>query len=148
LLFIESIIKKHKSIKPLKMKRVNLSSGSKWEDIVGYSRAVKIGNVIEVSGTVSTDHSGELVGKGDEYLQTKFILLKLENTLTQLGAELKNVVRTRIYVTNIKNWEKVGKAHGEIFGDIKPVTTMVEVSGLIDRNYLVEIEATVMLEND
>jgi enamine deaminase RidA (YjgF/YER057c/UK114 family) len=130
------------------MKRVNLSSGSKWEDIVGYSRAVKIGNVIEVSGTVSTDHSGELVGKGDEYLQTKFILLKLENTLTQLGAELKNVVRTRIFLTNIKNWEKVGKAHGEIFGEIKPVTTLVEVSGLIDKNYLVEIEATVILEND
>ena len=127
------------------MKRVNLSSGSKWEDIVGYSRAVKIGDTIEVSGTVSTDHSGEIVGEGDEYLQTKFILMKLENTLGQLGAKLENVVRTRIYCTNIKNWERIGKAHGEMFAEIKPATTMVEVSKLIDEKYLVEIEATVIL---
>lgn len=127
------------------MKRVNLSSGSKWEDIVGYSRAVKIGDTIEVSGTVSTDHSGEIVGEGDEYLQTKFILMKLENTLGQLGAKLENVVRTRIYCTNINNWEKIGKAHGEMFAEIKPATTMVEVSKLIDEKYLVEIEATVIL---
>ncbi|MCP9770940.1 RidA family protein [Lacihabitans sp. LS3-19] len=127
------------------MKRVNLSSGSKWENIVGYSRAVKIGDTIEVSGTVSTDHSGEIVGEGDEYLQTKFILMKLENTLGQLGAKLENVVRTRIYCTNINNWEKIGKAHGEMFAEIKPVTTMVEVSKLIDEKYLVEIEATVIL---
>ena len=127
------------------MKRVNLSSGSKWENIVSYSRAVKIGDTIEVSGTVSTDHSGEIVGEGDEYLQTKFILMKLENTLGQLGAKLENVVRTRIYCTNIKNWEKIGKAHGEMFDEIKPATTMVEVSKLIDEKYLVEIEATVIL---
>lgn len=127
------------------MKRINISSGSKWENIVSYSRAVKIGETIEVSGTVSTDHSGELVGEGDEYLQTKFILMKLENTLGQLGAKLENVIRTRIYCTNIKNWEKIGKAHGEIFGDIKPVTTMVEVSRLIDDSYLVEIEATAII---
>ena len=127
------------------MKRVNLSSGTKWEDIVGYSRAVKIGDTIEVSGTVSTDHSGEIVGEGDEYLQTKFILMKLENTLGQLGAKLENVVRTRIYCTNIKNWERIGKAHGEMFAEIKPATTMVEVSKLIDEKYLVEIEATVIL---
>ena len=127
------------------MKRVNLSSGAKWEDIVGYSRAVKIGNTIEVSGTVSTDHSGEIVGEGDEYLQTKFILMKLENTLGQLGAKLENVVRTRIYCTNISNWEKIGKAHGEMFANIKPVTSMVEVSKLIDDKYLVEIEATAIL---
>ena len=127
------------------MKRINLSSGSKWENIVGYSRAVKIGDTIEVSGTVSTDHSGEIVGEGDEYLQTKFILMKLENTLGQLGAKLENVVRTRIYCTNIKNWEKIGKAHGEVFAEIKPVTTMVEVSKLIDDKYLIEIEATAML---
>ena len=127
------------------MKRINISSGSKWENIVGYSRAVKIGDTIEVSGTVSTDHSGELVGEGDEYLQTKFILMKLENTLGQLGAKLENVIRTRIYCTNIKNWEKIGKAHGEIFGDIKPVTTMIEVSRLIDDSYLVEIEATAII---
>jgi enamine deaminase RidA (YjgF/YER057c/UK114 family) len=127
------------------MKRINLSSGSKWENIVGYSRAIKIGNTIEVSGTVSTDHSGEIVGEGDEYLQTKFILMKLENTLGQLGAKLENVVRTRIYCTNIKNWEKIGKAHSEIFAEIKPVTTMVEVSKLIDDKYLIEIEATAIL---
>jgi enamine deaminase RidA (YjgF/YER057c/UK114 family) len=127
------------------MKRVNISSGSKWENIVGYSRAVKIGDTIEVSGTVSTDHSGEIVGEGDEYLQTKFILMKLENTLGQLGAKLENVVRTRIFCTNINNWEKIGKAHGEMFAEIKPVTTMVEVSKLIDDKYLVEIEATAVL---
>ena len=127
------------------MKRVNLSSGSKWEDIVGYSRAVKIGDTIEVSGTVSTDHSGEIVGEGDEYLQTKFILMKLENTLGQLGAKLENVVRTRIFCTNISNWEKIGKAHGEMFASIKPVTSMIEVSKLIDDKYLVEIEATAIL---
>jgi len=127
------------------MKRTNLSSGSKWEDLVGYSRAIKVGNVIEVSGTVSTDHSGEIVGEGDEYLQTRFILLKLENTLKQLGSNLDAVVRTRIYVTNIANWEKVGKAHNEIFGVIKPATTMIEVNKLIDKKYLVEIEATAIL---
>lgn len=127
------------------MKRVNLSSGSKWEDIVGYSRAVKIGDTIEVSGTVSTDHSGEIVGEGDEYLQTKFILMKLENTLGQLGAKLENVIRTRIFCTNISNWEKIGKAHGEMFSNIKPVTSMIEVSRLIDDKYLVEIEATAVL---
>lgn len=127
------------------MKRTNLSSGSKWEDLVGYSRAVKVGNLIEVSGTVSTDHSGEIVGEGDEYLQTRFILLKLENTLKQLGSSLDAVVRTRIYVTNIANWEKVGKAHNEIFGVIRPATTMVEVNKLIDKKYLVEIEATAIL---
>ena len=127
------------------MKRTNLSSGSKWEDLVGYSRAIKVGNVIEVSGTVSTDHSGEIVGEGNEYLQTRFILLKLENTLKQLGSSLEAVVRTRIYVTNIANWEKVGKAHNEIFGRIKPATTLIEVNKLIDKKYLVEIEATAIL---
>jgi enamine deaminase RidA (YjgF/YER057c/UK114 family) len=122
-----------------------LSSGAKWENIVGYSRAVKVGNTIEVSGTVSTDHSGEIVGEGDEYLQTRFILMKLENTLAQLGAKLQHVVRTRIYCTNIKNWDKIGKAHGEVFGEIKPVTSMIEVSRLIDDKYLVEIEATAVI---
>ncbi|CAN1503418.1 TdcF Putative translation initiation inhibitor, yjgF family [Spirosomataceae bacterium] len=127
------------------MKRLNLSSGAKWENIVGYSRAVKVGNTIEVSGTVSTDHSGEIVGEGDEYLQTRFILMKLENTLAQLGAKLQHVVRTRIYCTNIKNWDKIGKAHGEVFAEIKPVTSMIEVSRLIDDKYLVEIEATAVI---
>lgn len=126
-------------------KRINLSSGSKWEDIVGYSRAVKIGNIIEISGTVATDNSGEVIGIGDEYLQTKFILLKLQNTLEQLGATMENVIRTRIFCTKISNWEKIGKAHGEVFGQIKPVTTMVEVSKLIDKNFLVEIEISACL---
>jgi enamine deaminase RidA (YjgF/YER057c/UK114 family) len=127
------------------MKRINITTGSKWEDIVGYCRAVKVGNIIEFSGTVATDNSGELVGVGDEYLQTKFILLKLENTLKQLGASLEDVVRTRIYCTNIKKWEAIGKAHGEVFKTIKPATAMVEVSSLIDPLYLVEIEASAII---
>ncbi|NBA88002.1 RidA family protein [Emticicia sp. CRIBPO] len=127
------------------MKRTNLSSGSKWEDIVGYSRAVKVGNIIEVSGTVSTDHSGELVGEGDVYLQTKFVLLKLQNTLVQMGAGLKDVVRTRIFTTDISQWESIGKAHGELFAEIKPVTSMIEIAKLIDDKYLVEIEATAII---
>ncbi len=122
------------------MERINVSTGAKWEDIVGYSRAVKIGNVIEVTGTVATDGSGELVGKGDVYLQTKFIILKVEKVLEQLGASLKDVVRTRIFATDISKWEEIGKAHGEFFGTIKPCTTMVQVSALIGADYLVEIE--------
>lgn len=127
------------------MKRTNLSSGSKWEDIVGYSRAVKVGNIIEVSGTVSTDHSGELVGEGDVYLQTKFVLLKLQNTLVQMGAGLKDVVRTRIFTTDISQWESIGKAHGELFAEIKPATSMIEIAKLIDDKYLIEIEATAII---
>ncbi len=130
------------------MTRKNISSGQKWEDKVGYSRAVKLGNIIEVSGTVATDNSGELIGEGSEYLQTKFILLRLENTLSQLGAKLENVIRTRIFCTNIKNWEEIGKAHGEFFSVIKPATTMVEVSSLINEKYLVEIEATAIIESE
>jgi len=127
------------------MERINVSTGAKWEDIVGYSRAVKIGNMIEVTGTVSTDGSGELVGKGNVYLQTKFIILKVEKVLEQLGASLKDVVRTRIFTTDISKWEEIGKAHGEFFGTIKPCTTIVEVSALIDANYLVEIEFSAIL---
>lgn len=127
------------------MERINVSTGAKWEDIVGYSRAVKIGNMIEVTGTVSTDGSGELVGKGNVYLQTKFIILKVEKVLEQLGASLKDVVRTRIFTTDISKWEEIGKAHGEFFGTIKPCTTIVEVSALIDTNYLVEIEFSAIL---
>lgn len=128
------------------MKRTNISSSSEWEDKVGYSRAVKVGKIIEVSGTVSTDNSGEVVGLNNAYLQTKFILLKLENTLKQLGAELSHVVRTRIYVTDISKWEEVGKAHAEMFLEIKPATTMVEVSKLIDPKFLVEIEASAIMK--
>lgn len=128
------------------MSRINISTGAKWEDIIGYSRAVKIGNLIEVTGTVATDNSGELVGKNDVHIQTKFIILKVEKVLEQLGASLKDVVRTRIFTTDISKWEAIGKAHGEFFGTIKPCTTMVEVSALIGEDYLVEIEFTAVVE--
>lgn len=123
------------------MQRKNFSSGAKWEDIVGYSRAVLMGNHLEISGTVATDETGT-VGKGDFYLQTRFIIEKIEKVLKQAGFELTDVIRTRIFVTDISHWEEVGKAHGEFFRDIKPATSMVEVSALIDPDYLVEIEVT------
>lgn len=125
--------------------RTNYSSGAKWEDIVGYSRAVKVGNVIEVTGTVAVDEHNQLIGEGDAYLQTKFVLQKIEAVLLQAGATLKDVVRTRMFVTDISQWEAYGKAHGEVFKDIKPCTTMVEVSRLIAPEYLIEIEATAVL---
>ena len=127
------------------MKRINYSTGAKWEDIVGYCRAVKIGNTLEVSGTVATEGSN-VVAKGDFYGQTKFIIQKIEAVLKQAGFELKDVIRTRIYVTDISKWEAVGKAHGEFFSQIKPVTSMVEVSALIDPDYLVEIEVSATKE--
>ncbi|WP_422005812.1 RidA family protein [Roseivirga pacifica] len=126
--------------------RTNYSTGSPWEDKVGYSRAVKVGNVIEVTGTVADD-KGQLLGGNDPYLQTKFVLEKIKETLEKAGATLEHVVRTRIFVTNIEQWEAIGKAHQEYFGDIKPCTTMVEVSRLIDDKYLVEIEATAIIES-
>lgn len=122
-------------------KRINYSSGAKWEDIVGYSRAVQVGNVLEVTGTVATEGSN-VIGKGNMYLQTQFILKKIEGVLTNAGFSTADVVRTRIFVTDISKWEEVGKAHAEVFGKIKPATTMVEVKALIDPDYLVEIEAT------
>lgn len=121
--------------------RTNYSSGAKWEDIVGYSRAVQIGNTLEVSGTVATE-GNDVFAKGDYYGQTKFILSKIEKVLNQAGFRLTDVVRTRIFVIDISYWDKVGKAHGEFFKEIKPVTSMVEVSALIDPDYLVEIEVT------
>ena len=121
--------------------RKNFSSGAKWEDIVGYSRAVQIGNTLEISGTVALDENG-LVGKGDYYEQAKFILQKIERILTQAGFALTDVVRTRMYVTDISRWEEVGKAHGEFFRTIKPATSMIQVSGFIEPDYLVEIEVT------
>lgn len=121
--------------------RTNYSTGAKWEDIVGYSRAVRVGNTLEISGTVATEGSG-VIGKGDFYIQTRFILEKIEKVLLQAGFTLSDVVRTRMFVTDISQWEKVGKAHGEFFKEIKPVTSMVEISALIDPDYLVEIEAT------
>jgi enamine deaminase RidA (YjgF/YER057c/UK114 family) len=125
--------------------RVNYTSGAKWEDIVGYSRAVKIGNVIEITGTVAVDEYNNLIGEGDPYLQTKFILQKIQTFLYQAGADMKDVVRTRMFVTDISRWQEYGKAHGEFFREIRPCTTMVEVSSLISPEYLIEIEATAIL---
>jgi enamine deaminase RidA (YjgF/YER057c/UK114 family) len=121
--------------------RKNYTTGAKWEDIVGYCRAVRIGNQLEVSGTVAADENG-VVAKGDPYGQTKFVIAKIEKVLIEAGFSLRDVVRTRIFVTNISRWEEIGKAHGEYFREIKPVTSMVEVSKLIDPDYLVEIEMT------
>ena len=126
------------------MDRTNYSSGAKWEDIVGYSRAVKMGNIIEVSGTTAVE-DGVLIGKKDAYLQTKIILQKIEKVLQEAGASLENVVRTRMYVTDISRWEEVGRAHGEFFRHIKPASAMVEVSALIDPEMLVEIEVTAII---
>jgi enamine deaminase RidA (YjgF/YER057c/UK114 family) len=123
------------------MERINIPAGTIWEDVVGYSRAVKIGNIIEVSGTAAVDN-GEVVWKGNAYEQTKFILEKIKNTLESMDSGMNDVVRTRIYVTDISGWKDVGKAHGEYFKDIKPATAMLEVKSLIDPDMLVEIEAT------
>ena len=130
----------------LVMQRTNYSSGAKWEDIVGYSRAVKVGNVIEVTGTVAVDENSQLVGGSDAYEQTKFILQKIESVLKKAGASLNDVVRTRMFVTDISRWEEYGKAHGEFFKEIKPCTTLIEISKLISPDYLIEIEATAIIE--
>jgi len=127
------------------MQRTNYSSGAKWEEIVGYSRAVKMGNLIEVTGTVAVDDNSNLVGGDNAYEQTKFIIQKIEAILQRAGASLNDVVRTRMFVTDISRWEEYGKAHGEFFKDIKPCTTMVEVSKLISPEYLIEIEATAII---
>lgn len=129
------------------MKRTNYPSGAKWEEIVGYSRAVKIGNTIEVTGTVSVDDNNMLVGKDDAYAQTRFIIEKMEKVLIRAGATLGDVVRTRMFVTDISRWEEYGKAHGEFFRDIRPCTSMIEVKGLIAPEYLIEIEATAILSS-
>ena len=127
-------------------KRINVSSGTKWEDIVGYSRAVRIGNMIEVAGTTAVDEKGQGVGSGNPAEQTKFILSKIEKALTSAGATLNDVVRTRMFVTNIADWEMIGRVHGLFFKDIKPVATMVEVKSLISPELLVEIEVTAILD--
>ena len=128
------------------MQRVNYASGAHWEEIIGYSRAVKIGNVIEVTGTVAVDENNQVVGKDNPYEQARYVLHKIEKVLERAGATLKDVVRTRIFVTDISKWQEFGRAHGETFRDIKPCTTLVEVSGLISPEYLIEIEATAILK--
>ncbi len=126
------------------MTRKNISSNTKWEDIVGYSRAVRVGNIIEVAGTTAVD-GGEIIGVGNPYEQTKFIFQKIEKALIEAGASIKDVVRTRMFVTNMDDWEEIGRAHGEFFRAIKPASTMLEVSRFIDEKILIEIEVSAII---
>jgi enamine deaminase RidA (YjgF/YER057c/UK114 family) len=127
------------------MKRINISSGAPWEATVGYSRAVRVGNRIEVAGTTALDESGHVVGEGDPYLQAKHALEIIGRALKEAGGGFENVIRTRIFVTDIARWEAVGRAHGEVFRDIRPASTLVQVASLVRPDLLVEIEATAVV---
>lgn len=126
--------------------RLNISSGTRWEKIAGYSRAVRLGNLVFVAGTTAVDEQGNLIGAGDPYNQARYILAKIERALIAAGASLQDVVRTVMYVSDISQWEEISKAHGEVFQDIRPAATMVEVRSLIQPEMLVEIEATAVVE--
>ena len=127
--------------------RSNYSSGAPWESIAGYSRAVRIGNIIEVAGTTAVDTEGQVVGAGDISKQTDYIFNKIRNALNDAGSKMSDVIRTRMYLTDINDWETVARMHGDIFSDIKPVSTLVEVSGLIDEELLIEIEVSAVVSD-
>jgi len=130
------------------MSRQTIFSGTKWEQTVGYCRAIRVGNIVEVAGTTAVDEQGDVVGQADPHQQTRFILQKIDNALQKAGATLGDVVRTRMFVTDITQWEAVGRAHGEFFAGINPVATMVEVQALISPDLLVEIEVTAIIPEE
>ncbi len=130
------------------MNKVKISSGARWEDIVGYSRAIRTGSRVIIGGTTAIDEKNAIIGKNDAYLQTKCILKKIEKYLNEAGAKLEDVVRNRIYVTDISKWEEIGRAHAEFFGKIKPCCTMIEVKGFIDPDMMVEIETEAEIESE